>query len=102
MPMNFMSQRGSVRILSMMLLRWILMGYITPIRFCRYLLNTSTWRASSKVCEPAYSLAFRVGAQEQSWEATSSAPCSPCRNWDRLQAFICSQNSARVASSIAR
>jgi hypothetical protein len=84
-----------------MLLRCVLTGYITPMRFCRYLLNTSTCRASSKVWEPAYSLALSVGAQEHSCEATSSAPCSPCRNCDRLQAFMCSQNSFCVASSIA-
>ena len=56
----------------------------------------------SKVWDAAYNLAFSVGAQEQSCDATSRAPCSPCRNWDRLQEFMCSQNSSRVFSSIAR
>ena len=52
------------------------------------------WSAEARVALRAFS----VGAQLVSCEATSRAPCSPCRNCDRVQVFMCSENSCFCSS----
>ena len=75
-----------------------MIGYGSGTLSSRYREKASTWRASSIAWLAAQYLLSRSGADSTRRAATTSAPCSPCRNWLTIQ--DCS--SQRKVSQIGR